>query len=481
MPRIVERPGRASSTLDRPVRGTGFPGADCPAESSRILAVWGLSLRSAGATLMEVRKVADRASSPWRSLSLACLAVWPAFDGPVRLDAGRALLPGARARDPRHGPRRRDETDVRRADLREAARERSAEDRQPRLGRSTTSRSTSGASPCRSPPRRSTRSPATARCSTSRSRGYVAAILALFGLLLLRFRLAIAAAVTAATVFLPPLVDHSSYPLTDSWGLALEIVAFARRPAGARARADAGCCSGSVRSRVLSFTRDSTWIPVLAAGWCALRLRIAHAGDALRDRGRRSATRAPALHDACARPARAARQQLPGAERHVVGVHRAATTPHAVFELVRANVGFLRRGEWYTALYLVGGVVALLLLVAATAPDERLAVVADRRRRRRARLRARGAGLQRLPARARLRADGRVRAGARDRACRRSRRRARRRARRVALRIPVRPGVRCEALLMRIGAASRLASVWNLDAWLGRSGPSALVPNARAG
>src|SRR5262245_47323910 len=44
--------------------------------------------------------------------------------------------------------------------------------------------------------------------------GYVAAILALFGLLLLRFRLAIAAVVAAAAAFLPPLVHHSSYPLT---------------------------------------------------------------------------------------------------------------------------------------------------------------------------------------------------------------------------------------------------------------------------
>ncbi len=54
--------------------------------------------------------------------------------------------------------------------------------------------------------------------------GYVAALLAVFGLLLLRFRLVIAATVTLATIFLPPLVEHSSYPLTDSWGLALEVV-----------------------------------------------------------------------------------------------------------------------------------------------------------------------------------------------------------------------------------------------------------------
>ena len=37
--------------------------------------------------------------------------------------------------------------------------------------------------------------------------------------------------------------------------------------------------------------------------------------------------------------------------------------PEALVDLVRANVGFLRRGEWYTALYLVGGVLSLLLLV----------------------------------------------------------------------------------------------------------------------
>ncbi len=41
----------------------------------------------------------------------------------------------------------------------------------------------------------------------------------------------------------------------------------------------------------------------------------------------------------------------------------ASNYPGAVVELVRANVGFLRRGEWYTTLYLVGGVLALLLLV----------------------------------------------------------------------------------------------------------------------
>jgi hypothetical protein len=44
--------------------------------------------------------------------------------------------------------------------------------------------------------------------------------------------------------------------------------------------------------------------------------------------------------------------------------------PHAVFEVVRANVGFLRRGEWYTAFYLVGGVIALLLLARRRRPGD---------------------------------------------------------------------------------------------------------------
>jgi len=46
-------------------------------------------------------------------------------------------------------------------------------------------------------------------------------------LLLLRFRLVVAAGVTLATIFLPALTHHAQFPLTDSWGLALEIIAFA--------------------------------------------------------------------------------------------------------------------------------------------------------------------------------------------------------------------------------------------------------------
>jgi hypothetical protein len=191
--------------------------------------------------------------------------------------------------------------------------------------------------------------------------GYVVSILALFGLLLLRFRLAIAAAVAAAAAFLPPLVDHSSYPLTDSWGLALEIVAFA----AALLTLDRGrrwlvLWIGTIL--LLSFVRDSTWIPVLAAGWCALRYRT-RVPVTLFATGVAAALPAVLVFATPARDLLALlvnNSQVPSdpSWAFVLGHY-----PGAVVDLVRADVGFLRRGEWYTALFLVGGVLALLAFV----------------------------------------------------------------------------------------------------------------------
>jgi hypothetical protein len=191
--------------------------------------------------------------------------------------------------------------------------------------------------------------------------GYVASILALFGLLLLRFRIAIAAAVALATIFLPPLVTHSSFPLTDSWGLALEIVALT----AALLTLDRGLrwlplWIGAIV--LLSFTRDSTWIPVLATGVCALRYR-ARLPVTLFASGLAAALPALIVFKTPVRDLLALlvnHSQVPAdpSWSFIVGHY-----PRAVWELVRANVGFLRRGEWYTAVYLVGGVIALLTLV----------------------------------------------------------------------------------------------------------------------
>lgn len=189
--------------------------------------------------------------------------------------------------------------------------------------------------------------------------GYIAAVLSLFGLLLLRFRLPVAAGVTALAAFLPPLVDHSSYPLTDSWGLALEITAFAAALLTLQ-RGRPWLVLWVPTILVMSFTRDSVWIPVLAAGWVALRSRtklpltlfatgLAAALPAV------IAVRTPArnllalLVNNSQVPANASWGFI---VRHY---------PGALEELIRSDVGFLRRGEWYTAFFIVGGLAAFLL------------------------------------------------------------------------------------------------------------------------
>ncbi len=191
--------------------------------------------------------------------------------------------------------------------------------------------------------------------------GYVASIVALFGLLLLRFRIGIAAAVAFAAILLPPLRNHSSYPLTDSWGLALEISALAAAMLTLkRGLRWLPLWIGAIA--LLGFTRDSTWIPVLAAGWCALRYR-SRVPVTLFATGVAAALPALLFFATPVRPllAELVNNSQPPSDPSWSFI--ASHYPHAVVELVRANVGFLRRGEWYTALYLVGGVLALLLLV----------------------------------------------------------------------------------------------------------------------
>jgi hypothetical protein len=191
--------------------------------------------------------------------------------------------------------------------------------------------------------------------------GYIAAVLALFGLLLLRFRITVAATVAAGAALLPPLTHHSSFPLTDSWGLTLEIVALgAAILALERGLGWLPLWIGAIA--LLSFTRDSMWIPILAVGWCALRRR-SRTPVTLFATGVAAALPALLLFSTPVRELLAllVNDSEPSADTSwgfIIGHY-----PGALVELLRANVGFLRRGEWYTALYLVGGVLALLLLV----------------------------------------------------------------------------------------------------------------------
>jgi hypothetical protein len=190
--------------------------------------------------------------------------------------------------------------------------------------------------------------------------GYVAAVLALFGLLLLRFRVAVAAAIAGVTALLPPLVDHSSYPLTDSWGLALEIGALG----AALLTLDRGrrwLALWIPIIAVLALTRDSTWIPILAALWCAVRLRSGRAAW-LAGTGLLAALPALLLFTVPVRDLLGLlvnESDIP-ADRSwsfILGEY-----PSAIVELVRANGGFVRDGAWFGGLYLVGGIVLLFVL-----------------------------------------------------------------------------------------------------------------------
>jgi hypothetical protein len=163
-------------------------------------------------------------------------------------------------------------------------------------------------------------------------------------------------------VYLPPLASHSSNPLTDSWGLTLEILAFA----AAILTFDRGLrwlplWIGAIA--LLGFTRDSTWIPVLAVGWCALRYRT-RSTTLLFGSGLAAALPALILFKVPVRSLLAllvSNNSVPSSDTSWSFIAR--HYPSALEELVRSDVGFLRRGEWYTALFLVGGVLALLILV----------------------------------------------------------------------------------------------------------------------
>jgi hypothetical protein len=191
--------------------------------------------------------------------------------------------------------------------------------------------------------------------------GYVASILALFGLLLLRFGVPIASAVALATIVLQPLQSHSSYPLTDSWGLTLEIAALA----AAILALDRGMrwlLPWVAAIALLGITRDTTWIPIAAVAWCAFRYRSRLTGWLL-GTGVAAALPALLLFEAPVRNLLALLVNDSEVPSDPSWSFIVSSYPGAVVELLRANVGFLRRGEWYTAAYFVLGIVLLFLLV----------------------------------------------------------------------------------------------------------------------
>lgn len=190
--------------------------------------------------------------------------------------------------------------------------------------------------------------------------GYVAAILAIFSLLLLRFSLPVAAAVSLATLALPALSHHAGYPLTDSWGVALETAAVAFGIL-ALDRGKRWVIGWTVALLLLAFTRDSVLILVCAAAWLALTQRSRVSYWLL---GTSVAATVPVML-IFAMPTRELLAMMlndaqpdPGASwGTILGQY-----PGAIVDMLQADGGYVRGGAWLTAMYLLIGIFLLFLL-----------------------------------------------------------------------------------------------------------------------
>jgi hypothetical protein len=191
--------------------------------------------------------------------------------------------------------------------------------------------------------------------------GYVAAVLAIFSLLLLLgVRLPFAAGVGLATALVPALTFHSQFPLTDSWGLALETVAFGSALLVLR-RGPRWLVAWAAAVALLAFTRDSMWIPVLATIWLAVvqrsRLTLALAGVGV-------AAALPAVLAVQVPMRELLAQMLNGLQPApelgwpTIG----GRYPAAIVDMLQADGGFVRDGAWYSAAYLLAGLGLLFLL-----------------------------------------------------------------------------------------------------------------------
>jgi hypothetical protein len=190
--------------------------------------------------------------------------------------------------------------------------------------------------------------------------GYVAAILAIFALLLLRFSLPIAGAVALATIAMPALGNHAGFPLTDSWGVALETAALA---CGflALERGRRWVIAWAAAVLLLAFTRDSALVLVLAAAWLTLTQRSKVSawmlGTALTASVSVALIFAMPMRELLAMMLNDA-QPDPGAS----WVSIAERYPAAIADMLQADGGYVRNGAWLSALFLLGGLALLFLL-----------------------------------------------------------------------------------------------------------------------
>jgi hypothetical protein len=189
--------------------------------------------------------------------------------------------------------------------------------------------------------------------------GFVVSIAVLFTLLVLLGLSPLTAAIgAAATLMLQPLVVVSRIPLSDSWGIALELVALAAATAVAR-RGWRWIALWIAALVLLSFTRDGDWIPILAVALCAVRTRH-RTWTLLALVGVGAALPSLILYDFPYRELLAYTlnnfEPPPSPSWEFIAAHY----PRALGVLVKHDAEF--RGEIYTALYFVGGIGALYVL-----------------------------------------------------------------------------------------------------------------------
>ena len=103
-------------------------------------------------------------------------------------------------------------------------------------------------------------------------------------------------------------------------------------------------------------------VPILAVAWCAFRYRTRVTAWLLGS-GVAAALPALLLFEVPVRNLLALLVTDSGVPDDPSWGFIASHYPSAFVELLRANVGFLRRGEWYTAAYFVVGVILLFVLV----------------------------------------------------------------------------------------------------------------------
>ncbi|HEX2505585.1 MAG TPA: hypothetical protein VHK22_05195 [Gaiellaceae bacterium] len=200
--------------------------------------------------------------------------------------------------------------------------------------------------------------------------GYVVAVLAIFGLLLTRFSLPVAGLAALVTALLPALTDNAPLPQTDMWGLALLATALLAALLTLE-RSLRWLALWVPAIFVLAFTRDSTWVAILALAWCAWRWR-SRTALVLVLTGVAAAVPAALLYPVPLRELLAfavnGTDPAPGFSWSDI----ARLYPDALLDKLRSDAGFVRRGQWYSGLYLAGGIALLFVLAHGRAGDRPL-------------------------------------------------------------------------------------------------------------